>query len=161
MQRAFSILRGNFPKDTHGTKRRRNRPNIKPRRKEKDGKRSSGKADDRTVQINPHWMPDSGTFGSFHVNNHDLDDAVRSKWRRHSFRPCRESKRRPCPLARHRPRRGPRGQNLDRVGEDDDNEGRSSGVVVVTDTKEQFAQTNNRASCSGVSRVGPPRSNFI
>ena len=102
-------------------------------------------ADDRTVQIS---TMDAGLreFGFFYVKNHNLDDEVRSQFEMAEALfdlPLGEKLAMPLDSRLDIGYNGPRGQNLDHVGGEGDDKkgGRSPGVV--TDTKEQFMQTNN------------------
>jgi hypothetical protein len=102
-------------------------------------------ADDRTVQIS---TMDAGLreFGFFYVKNHNLDDEVRSQFEMAEALfdlPLGEKLAMPLDSRLDIGYVGPRGQNLDHVGGEGDDKkgGRSPGVV--TDTKEQFMQTNN------------------
>jgi isopenicillin N synthase-like dioxygenase len=112
-------------------------------------------ADDRTVQIS---TLDAGLreFGFFYVKNHNLDDAVRAQFVMAEALfdlPRGEKEAMPLDSQLDIGYVGPHGQNLDHVGEDDNNKGRSSGV---TDTKEQFMQTNNCLITAGADPADAP-----
>jgi len=115
-------------------------------------------ADDRSVQIS---TMDAGLreFGFFYVKNHNLDDEVRSQFEMAEALfdlPRGEKLAMPLDSRLDIGYVGPRGQNLDHVsGEGDDKKGgRSPGVV--TDTKEQFMQTNNCLISAGANPADAP-----